>query len=65
MPLFDTFYYDQKWSLWDTWKSFGRNARGYVITAAYHIGHAITTHKSRGQVVTTHKSRGQITIAGG
>jgi len=65
MPLFDTMYYDQKWSLWDSWKSFGRNARGYIITAAYRMGNLVTTQKSRGQVVTTHKSRGQITIAGG
>ena len=65
MPLFDSMYYDQKWSLWDTWKSFGRNARGYIITAAYRMGNLVTTQKSRGQVVTTQKSRGDIINAGG
>lgn len=60
MPLFDQMYYDQKWSLWDTWKSFGRNVRGYVITASYRLGRVITAQKRRGNVVTTQKRRGEI-----
>ncbi len=65
MPLFDSMYYDQKWSLWDTWKSFGRNVRGYVTTAAYRMGNVITAQKRRGQAVTTQKRRGKIINTGG
>ena len=65
MPLFDTMYYDQKWSLWDTWKSFGRNVRGYVMTAAYRMGELVTTQYRRGEVITTQKRRGEIKTTGG
>jgi len=47
MPLFDTMYYDQKWSLWDTWRAFGRNLRAYVMTAHYKMGNLITTFGAR------------------
>ena len=60
MALYDTFFYDQKWGLWDTWKSFGRNVRGYVITASYKLGRAITGSYNRGNAITGSKSRGNI-----
>jgi len=60
MPLFDQMYYDQKWSLWDTWKSFGRNVRAYVITTSSKLGRAITGSKNRGNVITGSKNRGNI-----
>lgn len=66
MPLFDQMYYDQKWSLWDTWlASVARNVRGYVMTAAYRMGNVITTQKGRGQAVTTQKGRGEVITSGG
>ncbi len=38
MPLFDEMYYDQKWSLWDSWKlSVGRGLRTAVITAQHRL----------------------------
>lgn len=61
MALFDSFYFDQKWSLWDTWlASVGRNVRAYVITAAYKLGRVITTQKRRADVITTQKRRSNI-----
>lgn len=66
MPLFDQMYYDQKWSLWDTWlASVFRNVRGYVMTAAYRMGNVVTTQKGRGQVVTSQKGRGEVITSGG
>jgi len=60
MPQFDQMYFDEKRSVWDTWRSFGRNIRGYVITASYRIGRAITTQNRRANVVTTQKRRSNI-----
>lgn len=59
-PLFDQMYFDQKWSVWDTWRAIGRNIRGYVITTQYRIGALITTQKRQGDVVRTQKRRGNI-----
>ena len=64
MPQFDQMYYDQKWSLWDTWKAIGRNIRGYVMTASYRMGNVVTAQKRRGDVVVAQKRRGNI-ITGG
>ena len=65
MPLFDQMYYDQKWSLWDTWKAVGRNVRAYVMTAAYRMGNVVTAQKRRGDVATTQKRRGKVITTGG
>lgn len=60
MPLFDQMYYDQKWSIWDTWRAFGRNVRAYLVTVGYKMGNIITTQNRRGNAVTTQKRRGNI-----
>ena len=60
MPLFDQMYFDQKWSLFDTFRAFGRNLRAYMITAAYRVGGIVTTQNRRGELVTTQKRRGEI-----
>lgn len=60
MPLYDMMYYDQKWSLWDTFKAFGRNVRAYLITTSYRMGEIVTAQKRRGEMVTTQKRRGDI-----
>lgn len=60
MPQFDQMYYDQKWSVWDTWRSFGRNIRGYVLTASYRLGRVVTMQNHRANVITTQKRRGNI-----
>ena len=60
MPLFDQMYYDQKWSVWDTWRSIGRNVRAYVITTSYNLGRVVTASKRRANVITTQKRRGNI-----
>lgn len=60
MALFNEMFFDQKWSLWDTWLAFGRNVRAYVIVAAYKLGRAITTQKRRANAITTQKRRGNI-----
>ncbi len=63
MPLFDQMYYDQKWSVWDTWKSFGRTVKVYVITSAYRMTNVITAQK-RGVNVKTAQKRGVNVITG-
>ena len=65
MPLFDTNYYDQKWSVWDTWNSFGRNVRAYVMVAAHRLAQAVTTQNRRGNVVTTPNRRSKVITTGG
>lgn len=66
MPLFDQMYYDQKWSLWDSWlASVARNIRAYLITAPYQLGRLITTQNRRTNVVTTQKRRGTVITTGG
>jgi len=65
MPLFDQMYYDQKWSLWDTWPAFGRNVRAYVITAGYRISRVITGQNRRANVITAQKRRTNIKTTGG
>lgn len=60
MPLFDQMQFDQKWSLWDTWRSIGRTCRGYVITSQRRMGNLITAQKQRGNVITTQKHRGNV-----
>ncbi len=65
MPLFDQMYYDQKWSVWDTWNSFGRNVRAYAITAAYKLSRVVSTQNRRSNVITTQNRRGTVKTAGG
>ena len=65
MPLFDQMYYDQKWSLWDTWQGFGRNVRAYLITTATKLSRAITTQNRRANAITTQNRRANIKAAGG
>lgn len=65
MPLFDQMYFDQKWSVWDTWNSFGRNLRTYVMTAAFRISRVITAPNRRSNVVTTPNRRSKVINAGG
>ena len=60
MPLFNQMYYDQKWSVWDTWRAVGRNVRGYIITTQRRMGNLITSQKQRGNVITTQKHRGNV-----
>jgi len=64
MPLFDTMYYDQKWSLWDTWKSFGRSVRLYLIVAGYKASNLIPLQYRNGLAITTQKRRSRIITAG-
>ncbi len=66
MPLFDQMYFDQKWSLWDTWlASVARNVRAYLMTAAYKMGNVITASKNRGNIITAEKRRGKVITTGG
>jgi len=65
MPLFDQMYFDQKWSVWDTWRSFGRVLKVYVITAGYKMANVITGQKRSGNAVTTQKRRGEVITSGG
>ncbi len=65
MPQFDQMYFDQKWSLWDTFSGFARNIRGYLITSTHRIGHLVKTTNRRGRLVTAGKRRGQLKTAGG
>lgn len=45
MPLYDEMYYDQKWSLWDTWDSIiGRELRVAVVTAQHRLINVVTAH---------------------
>lgn len=61
MPLFDQMYYDQKWSLWDSWlASAGRNVRAYVMTAASKLGRVITTQNRRANAITTQNRKANI-----
>ena len=60
MPLYDNFYFDQKWSVWDTWRAFGRTLRAYVITTSFRLGRVISASNRRGNVVATSKRRGNI-----
>jgi len=58
MPQFDQMYYDQKWSIWDTFRALGTVFLGYVITAAHIMGDVITSQKDRGDVITAQEDRG-------
>ena len=60
MPLFDQMYYDQKWSLWDTWQSIGRTCRGYLITTQRRMGNLITGQKQQGETITAQKQQGNV-----
>ena len=61
MPLFDQMYFDQKWSVWDSWlASAGRNVRAYVITASSKLGRIITAQNRRSNVITTQNRRSNI-----
>ena len=65
MPLFDQMYYDQKWSLWDTWEAFGRSVRAYVLTAQNRISRVVTTQNRRSNVVTAQNRRSKVITTGG
>ena len=58
--LFDVGYYDQKWSVWDTWRAFGRNVRVYLVTVGYKMSNLVTAQYRRGNAVTAQKRRGNI-----
>jgi len=57
MPQFDQMYYDQKWSVWDTIRAFGRTIRVYMITAGHRTTEVITTSKRRVNVISSAKRR--------
>ncbi len=63
--LFDTGYYDQKWSVWDTWNSFGRNLRVYVMTAGRRMVNVVTAQNRRANVVTAQNRRSRVITTGG
>lgn len=65
MPMFNEMYYDQKWSLWDTFSGFARNVRGYLTTAGNRLGKLIGAQNRRRQMVTTQNRRANITTTGG
>ena len=60
MPLFDEMYFDEKWSVWDTWRALGRNVRAYLVTAGYRMANVITTQKRRANTITTQKRRANV-----
>lgn len=65
MPLFDQMYYDQKWSVWDTFGGFARNVRVYVAVAAHHITNVVTAQNRRSNVVTAQNRRSKVISTGG
>lgn len=65
MPQFDQMQYDQKWSVWDTWKGVGRNIRVYAITAATKITRTVTGQNRRAKAITAQNRRGKIITSGG
>ena len=51
--LFDGGYYNQKWSMWDTWSStIGRRLRVAVITTQYRLMKIITAQNRLLSVIT-------------
>jgi len=43
MPLFDDMYFDQKWSMWDSWiYSIGRKLRVAAMTTQHRLVNVIT-----------------------
>lgn len=66
MPQFNGMFFDQKWSLWDTFRLFvTKNVTVHIITAAYSMGNIITAQKRSGQAITTQKRRGEVITTGG
>ena len=65
MPLFNQMQFNQKWSVWDTWNSFGRNVRTYVIITAFKLGRAITTQNRKSNAITTQNRNSKVINAGG
>ena len=63
--LFDTGFYDEKWSVWDTFGGFARNLRTYVVVAAYRIANVVTTQNRRANAVTTQNRRSKVISTGG
>lgn len=59
MPLFDGMYYDQKWSLWDTFPGFVRNIRGYLIVTGHRMSNLVTARNRRETLVTAKYRRGR------
>lgn len=64
MPMFDDMYYDQKWSLWDTFNGFARNVKAYLVSAGYRMVNHVGTQNRRGEMVTTQNRRGEIKTTG-
>ena len=60
MPLFDQMEFNQKWSVWDTWRAFDRNVRTYLMTAGYKMGNIVTATYRRGQSLSAKRRRGEI-----
>ena len=59
MPEFDTFHYDQKWGIYDTFRAIGTAFRGYVVTTSAFMGNVITGQKDRGNTITAQKDKGE------
>ena len=57
MPQFDQMYYDQKWSVYDTWRAFGRNVRIYTMTAAKRMVETVTASKRRVETISAQNRR--------
>ena len=57
MPQFDQMYYDQKWSVWDTIRAFGRTIRVYMITTGHRTVDVISSSERRVNVISSAKRR--------
>jgi len=64
MPLFDTMLWNQKWSIWDTWKSYGRKIMVHAVTAQHRMVRTVTGQKRLVNALTA-MYRKVITITGG
>ena len=64
MPLFDTMYYDQKYSLWDTFRAFGRNLKAYKQITSYKLGIMISSQNRNSNIKTAQEHGGKIITAG-
>jgi len=65
MPLFDQMYFDQKWSLWDTWiYSIGRKLRVAVITTQHRLVNVMAAQKLLVNVIKAQYRRLGLHIGG-
>jgi hypothetical protein len=60
MALLDQMYCDQKYSLLDTFRAFGRTLKVYLITGSRRLADVITAQKRRGVAIETQKRRADI-----